>query len=150
MVLFTLLYQKQKNMKQLIKPIAILSTFILLSCNTNQTQEQSSTELNSKTQTATIAKNVTVSEYRQLIEKGNGNVIDVRTPGEFTRGNIQGAKNINIAGNFSEEIQKLDKNKPVYVYCATGGRSSRAMQMMQQMEFKEVYNLLGGYSAWNK
>jgi rhodanese-related sulfurtransferase len=141
-------------MKKIIKPIIILSTLFLFSCNEEQAQEQkdSQVEVNIKAenQTSLITKNVTVKEFKQLIEKGNGAIIDVRTPGEYTRGNIEGSKNINIAGNFSQEIQKLDKNKPVYVYCAVGGRSSRAMQMMNQMGFKEVYNLMGGYNAWSR
>jgi rhodanese-related sulfurtransferase len=132
-----------------ILSIIIISTF-LYSCGEAQTTEHIVSSNKSSEQSATIAKNVNVSEFKELIEKGPGIIVDVRTPGEYTRGNIKGSKNINIAGNFSEEIKKLDKNKPVYVYCASGGRSSRAMQTMNQMGFKEVYNLSGGFSAWSR
>ncbi len=136
----------------MIKLIITISALSLFSCSEAQEQNNATTEtiVKKEKQTAVIAKNVTVQEFKQLIEKGTGAIVDVRTPGEYTNGNIEGSKNINIAGNFSEEIQKLDKNKPVYVYCASGGRSSRAMQTMSQMGFKEVYNLSGGYSAWSR
>lgn len=137
-------------MKQLLKPIFFISTLILFSCSQEQAQEQNTKKNNSKVQTSTITKNVNVDEFKQLIEKEEGIIVDVRTPQEYLRGNIEKSKNINISGNFSEEIKKLDKNKPVYIYCASGGRSSRAMQQMQQMGFKEIYNLMGGYNAWNR
>ena len=135
-------------MKQIVKPIITLYTIFLFSCTEEQNSSQIETGIKTEVQASTIAKNITVQEFKQLTEEGNGVIIDVRTPGEFTRGNIKGAKNINITIDFSEEIQKLDKNKPIYLYCAMGGRSSRAMQIMKHMEFKEVYNLIGGYSAW--
>lgn len=139
-------------MKQIIKSILVVAPLFLFSCTDAQevAKKDNKTSTSKETKVSNIAKNVNAQEFKQLIEKGNGNLVDVRTPGEFTRGNIEGAKNINIAGNFSEEIQKLDKNKPVYVYCAVGGRSARAMQMMKQMGFKEVYNLMGGYNAWSR
>lgn len=137
-------------MTQILKPIFFISTLILLSCSQEQAQEKNIKKNNSEVQTSTITKNVNVDEFKQLIEKEEGIIVDVRTPQEYLRGNIENSKNINISGNFSEEIKKLDKNKPVYIYCASGGRSSRAMQQMQQMGFKETYNLMGGYNAWNR
>ncbi|MCT4582433.1 MAG: rhodanese-like domain-containing protein [Flavobacteriales bacterium] len=143
-------------MKQLLKPIFAVSTLLFFSCSEEQAQEQNhnhnTTEQHASPaqQNTTIAKNVNVQEFKKLIENEAGTIVDVRTPGEFSQGNIKNALNINISGNFSEEIQKLDKNKPVYLYCRSGGRSSRAMQTMTQMGFKEVYNLMGGYMAWSR
>ena len=42
----------------------------------------------------------------------------------------------------------LDKKKPVYVYCAVGGRSAKASKVLQESGFKTVYNLLGGFNGW--
>jgi rhodanese-related sulfurtransferase len=76
-------------------------------------------------------------------------LIDVRTPQEYQQGHIENSKNINIAGDsFKEEIQKLDKSQPVYVYCKVGGRSARATSMMKEMGFEEVYDLEGGIRNW--
>lgn len=79
----------------------------------------------------------------------NAQLIDVRTPGEWAQGKIGSSKLISIADpNFLEQASKMDKNKPVFVYCAVGGRSSKASSMLQQAGFKQVYNLSGaGYSG---
>ncbi|MGV6861726.1 MAG: rhodanese-like domain-containing protein, partial [Putridiphycobacter sp.] len=62
---------------------------------------------------------------------------------------IEGSTNIDFnSPNFKEEIAKLDKAEPVYVFCASGGRSGNAMRMMKDMGFAEVYNLNGGYMGW--
>jgi rhodanese-related sulfurtransferase len=96
----------------------------------------------------TIANNVNADEFEALIQKG-ALLIDVRTPGEVDNGAIDGYTNINFSSSsFQSEIEKLDKNEPVLVYCASGGRSGKTMNMMKDMGFKEVYNLNGGYNGW--
>lgn len=145
--------KQNTTMKLLIKSIALVSLFSLASCGEGDAQEQHSNnnttaETHQKHAEKTIAKNVNVAEFKKLIESGKGVLVDVRTPGEFNSGNIEGAKNINISGDFANQIQKLDKDKPVYVYCRSGNRSGRAMQQMKGMGFKEVYNLSGGIGAW--
>jgi rhodanese-related sulfurtransferase len=73
----------------------------------------------------------------------------VRTPGEVAEGAIDGAVNIDFNGDdFESEISKLDKDTPVYVYCHGGGRSGNAMNMMKDLGFSEVYNLVDGYGNW--
>ena len=98
-----------------------------------------------------IARDISVLEFNRLIKSKPGQLIDVRTKGEVAKGAIEGSTNIDLFDdNFEAKIEKLDKNKPVYVYCASGGRSGEAMEMMTKKGFKEVYNLEGGYSAWKK
>ncbi len=76
-------------------------------------------------------------------------LVDVRTPEEFGAGSIGNALNINyLSENFSEKIQALDKSKPVYIFCRSGNRSGKAGKIMQQLGFKEVYDLQGGYLNW--
>jgi rhodanese-related sulfurtransferase len=79
----------------------------------------------------------------------NAQLIDVRTPEEWAQGKIGSSKLISVADpKFLEQTAKLDKNKPVFVYCAVGGRSPKAAAMLQQAGFKQVYNLLGaGYTG---
>ena len=97
----------------------------------------------------TISKDVNADEFKSLFESGEGTLVDVRTPGEVAEGAIEGAVNIDFnSGNFEEEIAKLDKEAPVYVYCKSGGRSGKAKNMMKDMGFSEVYNLVGGYGNW--
>ena len=76
-------------------------------------------------------------------------LIDVRTPQEVAAGAIEGSANLDFnAAGFKEKIEALDKEKPVHLYCASGGRSGKTLKMMQNMGFKEVYDLKGGYSNW--
>jgi rhodanese-related sulfurtransferase len=98
-----------------------------------------------------IAKDVSVKEFSKLITTGKGTLLDVRTPGEIAKGSIKGSVNMDFFDdNFESKLDQLDKTKPVYVYCASGGRSSDAMDMMKKKGFVAVYNLLGGYNAWVK
>ena len=90
-------------------------------------------------------------EFSRLIKTMPGQLIDVRTKGEVAKGAIEGSQNIDLFDeNFDAKIDKLDKTIPVYVYCASGGRSGEAMEIMVKKGFKTVYNLDGGYSAWIK
>lgn len=76
-------------------------------------------------------------------------LIDVRTPSEFDRGYIEGATLIDfMQPNFQSEMAKLDKSKPVLLYCAVGGRSGKAAKMLSDMGFEDVYDLRGGIRAW--
>ena len=99
---------------------------------------------------AIIAKNVAPIEFKELIDsKKEGVVLDVRTPQEIAQGAIAGHVDMNFyAPDFKEQLKTLDKSKPVMVYCAVGGRSGSAMQLLSSMGFKEVYNLAGGIRAW--
>lgn len=76
-------------------------------------------------------------------------IIDVRTPDEFSKGHLLKAKNVDWNGNdFDKQIATLDKSKPVFVYCLSGGRSSSAANKMRNEGFQEVYELDGGIMKW--
>jgi rhodanese-related sulfurtransferase len=123
-----------------MKALAILSLFFFfISCSTSS----------NSTIGQVINKKVSKTEFTQLMKKSGAQLIDVRTPREFSNGFIQGAKNIDYNGDsFEKQIKKLDKNKPVLVYCAAGGRSENAAELLNEWGFKEVYDLEGGYNAW--
>ncbi len=82
-------------------------------------------------------------------EARNIQLVDVRTPGEFNEGHIKNAENIDFNDRrFLREINSLEKDIPTYIYCRSGGRSSRAMETMLNEGFTKVYNLDGGILAW--
>jgi rhodanese-related sulfurtransferase len=98
-----------------------------------------------------INKKVEKAEFSKLMKKSGVQLIDVRTSREFSNGFITGAKNIDYNGDsFEKQIKKLDKNKPVLVYCAAGGRSENAAELLKEWGFKEVYDLIGGYNGWKE
>ena len=130
-------------------PIFILALFVL-SCQQSPKTEQSD---NSEQQTSSsIYERMGKEAFAQKMEeKPDKILIDVRTPEEFQGGTIEGARNINyFDDNFDAEISKLDKTKPVFIFCQSGGRSGKAFSKMKTMEFKEVYELNVGYSGWSK
>lgn len=78
-------------------------------------------------------------------------LVDVRTPGEFAEGHIEGAVNYDFyAADFAQKIAKLDKNRPVMVYCAAGGRSASAANQFKKLGFAKTYDLRDGIVAWKK
>ena len=88
-------------------------------------------------------------EFKEHISKKKVQLIDVRTPGEFRSSRINRAKNIDFySGSFASEFNKLNKNKPVYIYCRTGSRSRHASNKLFEMGFKEIYDLQGGIVRW--
>ncbi|NNC85717.1 MAG: rhodanese-like domain-containing protein [Bacteroidia bacterium] len=79
----------------------------------------------------------------------NAILIDIRTPQEVSEGYIKNAKNIDYYNDsFMDKINELDKNQPIYLYCRSGGRSGKALIMLKDEGFMEVYNLLGGFNGW--
>jgi rhodanese-related sulfurtransferase len=101
------------------------------------------------------SQNITLLDVNQfeshLHDKTDKIVLDVRTPDEYAAGHIAGAQLLDYyRSDFKTQVAKLDKNKPVYVYCASGGRSSSAAKILAQTGFTRVYDLRGGINAWRK
>ena len=96
-------------------------------------------------------KNVSVDEFEKLRADRKNIVLDVRTKEEYAAGHIPGAVNLDVnAPDFPEKIAKLDKNKTYLVHCAAGGRSAKACDRMSRLDFPKLYNLGGGFRAWEK
>ena len=97
------------------------------------------------------AKLVNPAEAEKLITDKKVTVLDVRTPEEFASGHIAGAINVNVNGkDFQDKVEKLDKSKPYLVHCAVGMRSAKACKKMNELQFKTLYDLQGGLTAWKK
>jgi len=92
---------------------------------------------------------VDTKEFSEGIEKSQSlQLLDVRTPGEFSQGHIPNAVNYDWLGNkFDEQTKDLDKTQPVYLYCQSGGRSASAAKKLVSEGF-EVYELKGGMMNW--
>jgi rhodanese-related sulfurtransferase/rubrerythrin len=75
-------------------------------------------------------------------------ILDVRQPNEYEREHLPGARLIPMP-QLVERIGELDPHQTTLVYCAVGGRSRMAAQIMAAKGFERVYNLSGGIRAWN-
>lgn len=101
-------------------------------------------------QSQTSNSSLNAQEFSDKIKRSSdASIVDVRTPEEFDKGHLVNAKNVDWNGdNFETDIEALDKNKPVFVYCLSGGRSSSAVNKMHALGFTEIYELKGGIMKW--
>ena len=128
------------TMKQIF--IFLFLATILVSCN-SKTSDTSSV--------SGKVEEVDAATFKHLMASGNGIVLDVRTPEEVAQGIIPDAYVIDIyQSGFEEKLQSLPKDKEVYVYCAVGGRSRQAADILLNNGFTKVYNLSGGIVDWRR
>lgn len=95
---------------------------------------------------------VTVEAFEKGIQAKDVQILDVRRPEEFKEGHLRGAVLANWQNeeHFATEVKKLDKKKPVYLYCLSGVRSSKAANWLVEQGFTQVVSLDGGIKAWKE
>ena len=99
-----------------------------------------------------IIETISAIEGFTLIQENENNsdfiIIDVRTPEEFAGGHLDDAINLNFNSDaFRDELNKLDKDKTYLIYCRSGNRSAKAHAVMEELGFREVYDM-GGIIDW--
>ena len=119
---------------------SILSLFVLslgfLACAQGQAEE---------------LETLSTTEFRNAIQSENILLVDVRTPDEFKAGKIAEAVNWNYYDqDFMGKFEKVDKDKPIYLYCRSGGRSGQAGEKLINAGYTNVHHLGGGILAWEK
>ena len=91
----------------------------------------------------------------ELMERNRGNadflILDVRTPGEFRQGYIEGAVLLDYyEPDFRERFAALDRTATIITYCRSGNRSSSVLALADELGFKRVFDLRGGILAWKR
>lgn len=120
-------------MKKITFYFSLIFTLFFTACNAQNAKVQ----------------NLDVEAFDEKISNGEVQLIDVRTPSEFAVKHIKNAKNIDFNGtDFDKQMNSLDKSKPVYIYCLSGGRSRQASDWASANGFKAVYNLSSGINSW--
>jgi molybdopterin/thiamine biosynthesis adenylyltransferase/rhodanese-related sulfurtransferase len=105
-------------------------------------------QANARAQTGEVPE-ITVGELKEKLDNGEDVfVLDVREPHEYEVANI-GARLIPL-GELPERLVELNQNGNLAVHCKTGGRSARAVKLMQEAGFQNVYNVKGGITAWSE
>ena len=97
-------------------------------------------------------KEISVEELKQKLESGEKvNLIDCREPHEYEEANLGGR--LIPLGKFQtmqvEEIEDL-KDEEVIIHCRSGKRSAMACMILDQMGFKNTYNVVGGILEWQE
>ena len=94
-------------------------------------------------------KLVTAEEMISLMELEGVQLVDVRTAKERVDGFIESSQNIDFnSPTFDDDILKLDKNKPVILYCRSGKRSAKCAEKLKDAGFVKIYDLKGGITQW--
>lgn len=101
-------------------------------------------------QAQTDSKHLLAQQAAQWLKTDkNVVVLDVRTPAEFRTGHLKNAVNVDYTAlDFEQQLARLDKAKPYLLHCAVGGRSTKALPVLQKLGFRDVRHLDGGLQAW--
>ncbi len=117
--------------------LVLLSIFLFLTSCKNETSAQEITVISPQ------------EVYDAVFKADQIQLVDVRTKEEYGEGHLQKAQNICVTDeDFEQNVAKLDKEQPVYVYCRSGKRSAKAAQILKEMGFKEIYDMEGGFMNW--
>lgn len=126
---------KQYSMRLKLLPLVLLG-FLVICC-----QEKHPTSI----------ENLDVQSFSDKLNRNKTpQLLDVRTPEEFSVDHLEKAINLNwFDHDFAEKAGKYDKTKPIFVYCKAGSRSSQAAKKLAELGFEKVCNLEGGILKWN-
>ena len=100
---------------------------------------------------------ISIDDFLDMIEEENLMILDIREESEYAAGHIENAVLVprgTIEGAADPQYKKrndelcIAHERPIVLYCATGGRSAMATYTLQEMGFSQVYNLLGGFELW--
>ena len=98
-------------------------------------------------ETQFAVKQISVKEAREATGRKDVQFIDVRTEAEYKNGHAPNTMNLTL-DVLSIELDKLDPEKPTYVICQSGYRSSLGTSVLENAGFKKIYNVMGGTTAW--
>ena len=130
----------QLSLLQIRRPFALTILFLVLS----------SVFHFSNAQEASKSETLSERKFQKLMKKDNSAVIDVRTEQEFSEGPIPNAQNIDVhKEDFTATIQSLDKAKTYLLHCRSGKRSAKALNIVKEAGFQNVYHLKGGFIEWD-
>lgn len=90
---------------------------------------------------------ISPGEARPAVEAAYSQFIDVRTPEEYATGHAYRARNIPL-DTLTANLDKLEKNEPVYLICRSGSRSKKAAQILVENGFPQAISIAGGTEAW--
>ena len=95
-------------------------------------------------------KSITVADLKAKLDAGEQiNLVDVREPHEYDEVNL-GGKLVPLGKIQTMQVEDLEdmKDEPVYIHCRSGKRSMMACMVLDQLGFKDTYNVEGGMLEW--
>lgn len=96
-------------------------------------------------------QNIEVEKVKEIIEKNGATIIDVRLKEDYNREKIEGALNIFFGDyDFDEQVDEFPKDNKYIIYCQVGVGSLKAIGIMEDLGFKDLYNMSGGLKKWKE
>lgn len=138
----------KKSLVPAITPLCILLIFFWFQA-CSHSSENSLNSYSSKNSLKTISPKMA----SDLIAKHKSNtdfiILDLRTPREFKSGHIGKAILLDYySKTFTDELKRLDKSKIYLIYCRSGNRSGKTLDLVKKMGFSHVYNMDQGIKGW--
>lgn len=128
-------------MKKYVLILALVLIGLLNACNLTSTEQSTSASENGLISVTNAQK--------RMNDNPTLTIVDVRTPEEYSQGHIEKAHNIDWNSNsFENKIDGFERDKPILVYCLSGGRSAAAAEKMRSFGFTKVLELENGMMAW--
>ncbi|MGB3182378.1 MAG: rhodanese-like domain-containing protein [Cyclobacteriaceae bacterium] len=139
-------------MKKYLLLLLSLTLITMYGCGSKSTAEAEAKEVDMVAVLDAALSRIThvkAPYFKAMLDKDTDpHIVDVRTPQEFASGHLDGSVNIDISQpGFEEALKQLDKDRTIYVYCAAGGRSTRAAALLGAGGF-EVVNMQDGMTGW--
>lgn len=129
--------------------LVLFISLFFLSC---QAGEAPAAKQSDQTQAQqSLALSLSNEEWASIMKENPGFILDVRTRGEYEQGYIEGAHLIDVTeASFLENISQsdIDKSTPIYLYCRSGSRSKKAMQILKVNGYTNLYELDHGFMGW--
>lgn len=96
-------------------------------------------------------QNIEVEKVKKMMEKNDVKIIDVRLKEDYDKEKIEGALNIFFGDyDFDEQVDELSKDNKYIIYCQVGVGSLKAIGIMEDLGFEELYNMSGGLKKWKE
>ena len=132
-------------MRKALSLAALIAAIILAGCQTAPTKITDSPVV----VTAKGVSEITPEQARPAVEAAYSQFIDVRTPEEYAAGHAYRARNIPL-DQLTANLDKLEKNEPVYLICQSGRRSKQAAEILVDAGFTQAISITGGTNAWKE
>jgi rhodanese-related sulfurtransferase len=141
--------KKYQKMKSISITAFMLISFLFIACTP---KAQTTTSKDTKVKVvANPIERLNAAEFKKKVETASDILlVDVRTAREFVQGHIKGAINFDYyqRSSFMTNMNKLDKSKPIFIYCLTGSRSRSTANKLKNAGFTKIYDLNGGVKRW--
>jgi rhodanese-related sulfurtransferase len=140
-----------KNKRLYILIPALVLSLIIVGCASQKASQKAMTTEEIVAEAKESICEVTVSEAKDLLDKGGYLFLDCREPKEYKMGHVPGAVNIPRGLLEFKIANKVpDKSTQIVMYCKKGSRGCLAACTLCRMGYEKVVNMDGGWLAWEK